>query len=370
MQFIDLSKQQQTIRLQIDSAIKGVLDHGCYIMGPEISELEEQLSNFVGIKNCISCSSGTDAILMSLMALGVGPGHAVFVPSFTFIATAEVISLLGATPIFVDIDPESFNLCSQSLEKKIEDSLEAGNSPKVVIAVDMFGLCSDYGKISTICDYHELDLIEDAAQSFGASIGPKKAGSFGGIATTSFFPAKPLGCYGDGGAIFTDNDELAGVLRSIRVHGKGEHKYDNVRVGINGRLDTLQAAILLEKLKIFPQEVVRRNDIGKEYQEKLSGFQIQKIPPGFQSVFAQFSILAESTEHREDCLTVLRKNGIPAAIYYPKPLHLQKVYFGQVAPRQVLSVTEDICSRIFSIPMHPYLTDTEINRICSVLGAV
>lgn len=373
MQFIDLKAQQDRIRPQIDEAIKRVLDHGKYIMGPEVFELEERLADYVGVKHCISCANGTDALLISLMAQGVGPGDAVFTTPFTFVATGEVISLLGATPVFVDIDPRTFNIDPQKLEETIINFDQRSTindqplTPKGIIPVDLFGLPADYDAINTIARNHDLFVLEDAAQGFGGAYKGRKAGSLADVATTSFFPAKPLGCYGDGGAIFTDDDELAEKLCSIRVHGKGNDKYDNVRIGVNGRLDTLQAAIVLEKLDIFPDEIQARQRVANTYTQLLRNVvsvTTPVIPDGYVSAWAQYSIL---TSERRGLQQELIKGGIPSAVYYPKPLHLQTAYVSAGHVVGNFPVSENIAGQILSLPMHPYLNDLELARICSAI---
>lgn len=375
MDFIDLKTQQNRIKEQLDANIQKVLAHGNYIMGPEVKELETKLAAYVGAKHAIGCASGTDALLMALMALNVGPGDAVFTTPFTFIATAEVISLLGATPVFVDIDPKTYNIDPQKLEQAIL-SVKSGDSrlhPRAVIPVDLFGLPADYDAIDAIAKKHNLFVIEDAAQSFGAEYKGKKACAFGHIACTSFFPAKPLGCYGDGGMCFTDDDALAKVLDSIRVHGKGSHKYDNARIGINGRLDTLQAAILLAKFEIFPEEVESRNQAAARYTEGIGKSAatviIPNIPEGYKSVWAQYSLLAESEAQRAALMDRLKAAGIPTAIYYPKPLHLQTAFAGLGYKPGAFPVSEDAANRIFSLPMHPYLTEQDQTKIVKAIGS-
>ncbi|MFZ3115598.1 MAG: DegT/DnrJ/EryC1/StrS family aminotransferase [Syntrophales bacterium] len=389
MEFCDLAAQQQRIKEQIDRNIQKVLAHGHYIMGPEIKELEQKLASYVGVKHAISCASGTDALLMALMAYGVGPGDAIFTTPFTFIATAEVISLLGATPVFVDIDPLTFNIDPAKLALAVQavkasdtscyplpsynSKLKTQNSkltPKAVIPVDLFGLPADYDAINAIARDHGLFVIEDAAQSFGAEYKGKKACSLANIACTSFFPAKPLGCYGDGGMCFTDDDELAVVLDSIRVHGKGSHKYDNTRIGINGRLDTLQAAVLLAKFEIFREEVQLRQNVAKHYTELLDDVSVRQpqIPPNNLSAWAQYSVLAKDEAHRAVLLKSLQEAKIPSAIYYPKPLHMQTAFaFLGYAPG-VFPDSEGAASRIFSLPMHPYLTHPDQAKIAEVIN--
>ncbi|MFQ5631018.1 MAG: DegT/DnrJ/EryC1/StrS family aminotransferase, partial [bacterium] len=315
--FVDLEAQFKGLEEEIHAGINRVLNHGKYIMGPEVQELESELAAFAEVKHVITCSSGTDALLMPLMALGIGPGDAVFTTPFTFIASAEVIALLGATPVFVDIDKRTFNIGPEMLDAAIMSVKEAGHlQAKAIMAVDLFGLPAPYDAIMPIAEKHDLYVIEDAAQSFGAEYQGKKAGGLAHIAGTSFFPAKPLGCYGDGGAILTNDDRFVEELKSIRIHGKGSDKYDNVRIGLNARLDTLQAAILLPKLKAFPYELKRRQHIAMRYTEGL-GHHVTTplVPKGIASAWAQYSILSD---HRDDIQTALKKRGIPSAIYYPK----------------------------------------------------
>ena len=370
MDFINLKEQYSRINLEINSSIKAVLNHGNYIMGPEVGTLENQLAEYVGVKYCISCSSGTDALLMSLLSLDIKPGDAIITTTFTFIATAEVIALIGATPIFVDIDSKTFNINPDLIKKKIQEvNAKTNLNIKAIIPVNIFGLPSDYNKISSICDEYNIKIIEDAAQSFGSTYYGNKSCSLSNLSCTSFFPAKPLGCYGDGGAVFTNNDDLYEKLCSIRVHGKGKHKYDNINIGINGRLDTIQAAILIEKLKIFDNEIDRRQLIAKKYQNYLKEhFVLQNIPQGYTSSWAQFSILVESKAARNQIMEKLDKDNIPTAIYYSKPLHMQLAFKDlQLNIINDLKVSEEISNRIFSIPMHPYLSENEINKICNAL---
>jgi len=385
MQFIDLAAQQHKIRPQIDASIQKVLDHGKYIMGPEVFELEERLADYVGVKNCVSCASGTDALLMVLMAYGVGPGDAIFTTPFTFVATGEVISLLGATPIFVDIDPKTFNIDPEKFAETVanfnQKSLLSDQPliPRGVIPVDLFGLPADYAAINAIARKHDLFVLEDAAQGFGGVYNGRRAGSLADVATTSFFPAKPLGCYGDGGAIFTDNAGIAEKLRSIRVHGKGSDKYDNIRVGLNGRLDTLQAAILLSKLDIFPEEIEARQYVADTYTKQLSSFNHERstmndqpvvapyIPAGYQSAWAQYSILSDQ---RDELQSRLKDRGIPTAIYYPTPLHLQTAYSSLGYAIGDFPVSESVASHILSFPMGPYLSHEDTIEICNAVIAI
>jgi len=369
MHFIDLKHQYQTIQPRIDQAIQKVINHSQYILGPEVFKLEAELASYSGTKYCVSCSSGTDALLMSLMAKKIGPGDAVFTTPFTFISTAEVIQLLGATPVFVDIRDDTFNIDTPKLEIAIHKcQSNAELIPKAIIPVDIFGLPADYKMIEKIGNKFDLCIIEDAAQSFGGKIKNRKAGSLGDIGTTSFFPAKPLGCYGDGGAIFTNDQEISEILISIRNHGQGKSKYNNIRIGINGRLDTIQAAILLEKMKIFPEELHLRNAIAKKYTNNLNEyFTCQHVPDGYESAWAQFSILALNSKERSIFMKKLKDSGIPTAIYYPKPLHLQEAFCNLDYGLGDFPVSESISQRIFSLPMHPYLTDDNINKICEIL---
>ena len=390
MQFVDLATQQKRIREKLEKNIHVVLDHGKYIMGPEVKTLENRLTEYAGVKHAVGCASGTDALLMALMALGVGPGDAVFTSPFTFIATAEVISLLGATPVFVDIDLETFNIDPVRLKdavravanddpsiqplpnmKSDEVSQPMNLNPRGIIAVDIFGLPAAYDLIEPIAREQNLFVIEDAAQSFGAELNGKRSCSFGNIACTSFFPAKPLGCYGDGGMCFTDDDELTEILESLRIHGKGHHKYDNIRIGVNGRLDTLQAGILLAKFDIFPEEIEMRQQVAHRYTKMLnsnSDIQVPDVPQGYKSAWAQYSLLANDEEQRTDIQNRLKEAGIPTAIYYPKPLHLQSAFSSLGYREGDFPVSESCAQRIFSLPMHPYLSEKDQERIAQILG--
>jgi dTDP-4-amino-4,6-dideoxygalactose transaminase len=395
VKFIDLEAQQGRIKSLIDDRVQGVLSHGQYINGPEVKDLENRLAAYVGAKHTIGCASGTDALLMALMAYEVGPGDAIFTTPFTFIATAEVISLLGATPVFVDIDPETFNIDPQLLESAVRavqcndpsihplpdlDSGKGPNSsgiklrPRGVIPVDLFGLPADYDRINTIAEKSGLFVVEDAAQSFGAEYNGRRSCSLADIACSSFFPAKPLGCYGDGGMCFTDDDGLAEMLRSIRVHGMGGDKYDNVRIGLNGRLDTLQAAILLAKFQIFPEEIQLRRRAATRYGYMLdeeadthSVLALQGLPPGSFSAWAQYSILARNEQSRAAIRSALKQAGVPTAIYYPRPLHLQQAFESLGYREGDFPVSESHARRIFSIPMHPYLKEEDQQKIAEVI---
>lgn len=369
MKFIDLAAQQKRIRERIDSGIRKVLDHGQYIMGPEVAEAEKRLASFAGAGHALTCSSGTDALLMALMAFDVEPGDAIFTTPFTFIATAEVVALLGATPVFVDVDPGTFNMDPSKLPAAIERAEKERLTPRGIIPVDLFGLPADHEAIAGIAREHGLFVLDDAAQGFGGSIDGKRLGSFGHVTATSFFPAKPLGVYGDGGALFTDDDELLAKMRSIRIHGMGPDKYDNVRIGINGRLDTLQAAVLLAKLDVFEEEIALRQRVADAYSKRLGGaeLRLQSIPRGSQSAWAQYSIV---TSKREAVLSALRDAQIPTMIYYPIPLHMQKAFEYLGYSRGDFPVSEQLAKEIFSVPMHPYLPEEDVEAIAkTVLSA-
>lgn len=367
MQFIDLKSQYESLKDKIDARIQGVLDKGAYIMGPEVAEFESKLSEFVGVKHAISCANGTDALQLALMALGVKAGDAVFCPTFTFFATAEAIAFVGATPIFVDSDDRTFNISIVDLESKISEVQSKGIlNPKAIIAVDLFGLPADYEKLEPLSKKHGLLLIEDAAQGLGGEILGRKAGSFGDIATTSFFPAKPLGCYGDGGALFTNDDNIAALLRSLQVHGKGNDKYDNVRIGMNSRLDTLQAAILLEKLSVFPEELKQRNQIAAIYSDSLNvRYRKPLVPDGYMSSWAQYTLQHES---RDSCMAKLKSEGIPSAIYYGKCMHMQGAFSNLGYMKGDFPIAEKLSSEVFSLPMSPYLSDADGNFVIQTLN--
>src|SRR5262245_12260223 len=361
--FIDLEQQRLHLGDSIDRAIRRVLEHGHYIMGPEVRQLEHDLARFCGARHALACSNATDALGLILMALGVKPGDAVFCPSFTFAASAEVIVWFGATPVFVDVDPDSFNMDAGSLEAAIRTAKAQNLKPVGVMSVDLFGQPADYDRIEPVCAAHRLWLLSDAAQSFGASYKDRKVGTIGIATGTSFYPAKPLGCYGDGGAIFTDDDDLANVLTSLRVHGQGKDKYDNVRVGLNGRLDTLQAAILLEKLRIFPEEIERRNRVADRYNAGLAGVaRVPRLIERTTSVWAQYTI-AVPAARRNRLAAGLKERGIPTAIYYPLPVHRQTAYRAFPVAGNGLPVSERIADEVISLPMHPYLDENEQDRI-------
>jgi|688.fasta_scaffold11403_7 dTDP-4-amino-4,6-dideoxygalactose transaminase len=363
IQFIDLKAQQLCIRPQIDAAIKRVLDHGAYIMGPEVYELEKQLAEFCGVKHAISCANGTDALGLGLMAKNVGPGDAIFVPSFTYAATAEVVAWMGATPVFIDSLNDTYNMDTACLEIGIQKVKKAGLNPVGIISVDLFGQPADYDAIQMVADEHNLWVMADGAQSFGASYKGRKVGNIGNMATTSFFPAKPLGCYGDGGAIFTNDDELASIMKSLRVHGQGTDKYDNVRIGMNGRLDTIQAAILIEKLKIFPDELIARQQTADVYNSKLKDVvQIPHVMDEATSAWAQYTVCLPNSINREKLMIDLKEAGIPTMIYYVKPLHLQTAY-KHYPTAGALSVCESLANKVLSLPMSGYVDNDDVKYI-------
>lgn len=356
MPFIDLGAQQARIRAKLDTAIAKVLDEGSYIMGPEVKLFEEQLSAFCGAKHSLACANGTDALSLALMALGIKAGDAVLVPSFTFAATAEVVPFINATPVFVDVRPDTFNMDVESLKRGIAEAKRLGLTPKAVIPVDLFGLAADFDAIEPIARENGLAIIDDAAQGFGAAYHGRTVGAIGDITTTSFFPAKPLGCYGDGGAIFTNDYRLAALIDSYRIHGKGSHKYDNERIGMNSRLDTLQAAVLIEKLAIFPDEIEERQKVAQRYSAGLADrYGVPFIPDGLVSTWAQYTIKTKSEAERAQVQEKAKQAGIPTAIYYPIPLHAQTAFREFPRDPQGLPVSDDLAKRVISLPMHPYL---------------
>lgn len=370
MQFRDLKAQYQTLKPQIDQTIQTVLNEGQFIMGRQVRELEESLAEYVGVKHCISCANGTDALLMVLMAWNIKAGDAVFVPDFTFFATAEVVALVGATPIFVDVNKDTFNIDPVKLEVAIQQTIqESRYHPRAIIPVDLFGLPANYPAIEKIAEKYNLLILEDGAQGFGGRIGERKACSFGHAATTSFFPAKPLGCYGDGGAIFTNDDDLAHKLQSIRMHGKGTTRYDNIRIGLNSRLDTIQAAILQVKLQAFiDYELDKVNQIANAYTESLKDIvKTPFIPDGYYSSWAQYTILLENEKQRDSLQQKLKKQGIPTIIYYPKPMHKQIAFEDIAINTNNLIITEDLCDRVLSLPMHPYLDEKLVAGMCEAI---
>lgn len=369
MEFRDLKTQYTQHKKEIDQAIQTVLDGTDFIMGSAVKSLEQKLAEYVGVKHCITCANGTDALQLALMVWNIGSGDAVFVPDFTFFSTAEVVSLCGATPIFVDIDPETFNIDAASLENAIIKVQEEGKlNIRAIIAVDLFGQPADFTEIRKIAEKYQLYLLEDGAQGFGGKIGDDMACSFGDIATTSFFPAKPLGCYGDGGALFTDNDTYADILRSLRVHGKGADKYDNIRIGMNSRLDTLQAAVLEQKLQFFEDEIERCQMVAQHYNKMLND--IVKTPVVLQQMrsgWAQYTICLKSYEERNFLQHELAAEGIPTAVYYKCPLHLQKAFEKQLYKVVSCENTEQISETCLSLPMHAYLSLEDMDRICNAI---
>ncbi len=373
MQFRDLKKQYQVLKEDMDKAILDIVAGGTFIMGKAVTELEQQLSEYVGVRHCLTCANGTDALTLALKAWGIGPGDAVFVPDFTFFSSAEVVPLEGATPIFVDVCEETFNLDASDLERAVREVLNEGRlRPRAVVAVDLFGLPADFPAIRAVADKYGLLILEDGAQGFGGSIDGKRACSFGDIATTSFFPAKPLGCYGDGGAVFTDNDEWAALIESYRVHGKGTFKYDNVRIGLNSRLDTLQAAVLQVKLKAFMDyELDAVNAAAEQYTSLLCHPERSEayvatpvIPAGFRSSWAQYTLRLAGPEQRDALQAALKASGIPSMVYYPKPMHLQTAF---APPASRCPVATSLCGRVLSLPMHPYITKEDIETVCSAV---
>lgn len=356
--FIDLKSQYEALEPQIQARINAVLKHGQYIMGPEVTELEEKLAAYVGVKHCIAASSGTDTLLIAMMALGIKAGDEIITTPFTFIATGEMIALLGATPVFVDIDPKTYNIDPKKIEAAITPKTKA------IMPVSLYGQCADFDAINAIAEKHGLPVIEDAAQSFGASYKGKKSCALSTIGSTSFFPSKPLGCYGDGGALFTDDDNLAKLMREIRLHGQDRH-YHHARIGINGRMDTMQAAVLLAKLDIFPAEVVARQRIAGRYSSLLASKTVPPFVESYnQSVYAQYTLLVSD---RVVVQQKLKDNGIPTAVHYPIPLNLQPVFEYLNQPEGSFPVAEDIAKRVISLPMSPYLSDDDQDRIAAAI---
>lgn len=371
MQFRDLQKQYQSLKPQMDEAIARVLSSGSFIQGSPVKELESQLSDYVGVSHCVTCANGTDALRLALMAWNVGPGDAVFVPDFTFFASAEVVAAQGATPVFVDVDPATFNIDPLDLERKVQQTIMEGSlKAKAIIAVDLFGLPAYYMPIREIADIYGLLVLEDAAQGFGGAIGDARACSFGDIAATSFFPAKPLGCYGDGGAVFTRNPEWADLIRSYCVHGKGLEKYDNVRIGTNSRLDTLQAAILQVKMSAFPSELQAVNAVATRYTEQLSSVvECPKVPESFLSSWAQYTIRLQSQSQRDALQAALRESGIPSMVYYPRPMHLQAAFAHMQLSDDCCPNSAQLSHQVLSLPMHPYLTTEEVDLVAAKVKA-
>lgn len=362
--FIDLKSQYQLIKPQIQAGIDTVLEHGQYIMGPEVYELESTLAEFVGVKHCIAVSSGTDSLLIAMMALGIKTGDEVITTPFTFIATGEMIALIGAKPVFVDIDPQTYNIDPNKIEAAITDKTKA------IIPVSLYGQCADMDAINDIANKYQLPVIEDAAQSFGATYKGKKSCALSTIGSTSFFPSKPLGCYGDGGALFTDDDDLATLMKQIRVHGQNG-RYNHPVIGLNGRLDTIQAAVLKEKVKIFPDEIEARQRIANEYSEALKDkFIVPYIEASNTSVFAQYTLLLSDGQDRDQVQMKLKEQGIPTAVHYPVPLNLQPVFKYLEQPESTFPIAENIAKRVISLPMSPYLAESDIAKVVSALGQI
>ena len=373
MEFRDLKRQYQVLKPQMDAAMLEVAENCNFISGKQLTELEQQLAEYVGVKHCVTCGNGTDALTLVMMAWDIKAGDAVFVPTFTFFASAEVVAFEGATPVFVDVDERTFNVDPVKLEEAIEQVKKEGKlNPRAVIAVDLFGQPADYTKIEEICKKHGLLLLEDGAQGFGGKIGDRTACSFGDAAATSFFPAKPLGCYGDGGAVFTNDDEMADYMRSIRVHGKSPaDKYDNLRIGLNSRLDTIQAAVLKVKLQAFKDhELESVNRAAKLYDEYLGNVvKTPVVPEGFYSSWAQYTLILDSKEQRTHLQKELKEQGIPTMVYYPKPMHLQGAFADLGYKKGDFPVAESLCERVLSLPMHPYLNEEDIRFVANAVKA-
>ncbi|HJP21762.1 MAG TPA: DegT/DnrJ/EryC1/StrS family aminotransferase [Alphaproteobacteria bacterium] len=363
---VDLKAQYRRIKKDVHARIDAVLEHGRFILGPEVQELENELASFAGCAEALGVSSGTDALLLALMAESIGPGDAVFLPAFTFTASAEVILMVGATPVFVDVDEGTFNIATDDLEKKIGETKSATElTPRAIIAVDLFGLPADYRALAEVAQREGLYVLADAAQSFGGSLDGTKVGMLAPVTATSFFPAKPLGCYGDGGALLTDDPQRAEQFRSLRAHGKGNQKYDIVRIGLNARLDTLQAAIVLAKLQVFAEEITAREALAARYDAWLGkDLAIPARPVGAKSAWAQYTI---KLERRDEVAAAMRQQGIPSAIYYPLPMHLQPAYAGYGKGPGSLPVSEKLSLQVLSLPMHPYLDEATAKRICEVV---
>lgn len=369
MQFRDLQRQYQALKTEIDTAVLQVMNDCNFISGAPVKQLETSLSEYVGVKHCITCANGTDALMLAIMALGIGKGDAVFVPDFTFFSTAEAPAILGATPVFVDVCADTYNMDAESLQAAVERIIKEGKlKPAAVIAVDLFGLPADYSALYPVIEKYDLKLIEDGAQGFGGRIGNKRVCSFGNVSTTSFFPAKPLGCYGDGGAIFTDDDDMADMMRSLCVHGKGSDKYDNLRLGMNSRLDTIQAAVLRVKLDALAcYELGDVNKVAQWYTERLSdSMNTPVVPPSFYSSWAQYTIRLPSRQQRNDIQAVLRATGIPTMIYYARAMHQQGA-FADIPYNGECPVTEKLCETVLQLPIHPYLSELDVDTICCAI---
>ena len=366
MQFRDLKAQYQALKAEIDEAVNQVITDSNFISGRQVAELEQSLADYVGVKHCITCANGTDALTLALMAWGIKAGDAVFVPDFTFFSSGEVVSFEGALPVFVDVDKDTFNMSPESLEQAIQRTLSERKAvPRAIVAVDLFGQPADYDRLRAIADRYGLKILEDGAQGFGGELHGKKACSFGDISTTSFFPAKPLGCYGDGGAVFTDDDAAADYLRSARIHGKGECKYDNVRIGMNSRLDTIQAAVLQVKLKAFEQyELENVNAAAQEYTKLLKDVvKTPVVPEGYYSSWAQYTVQLADREAREGLQAYLKEKGIPSMLYYPKPMHRQKAFENVDSEEKHFANTTELCDRVLALPIHPYMSRDDIGQV-------
>ena len=370
MQFRDLKKQYEVLKPQIDAAVLETAASSQYIGGAPVNSLEQRLAEYVGVKHCITCGNGTDALLLALMAWGIGPGDAVFVPDFTFFASGEVASVLGAVPVFYDVSPETFNADPISLEKAIIAVKKEGRlTPRAVIDVDLFGLPADHNLIAAVAEFYGLFFLEDAAQGFGGTLSGRRNGSFGDAAATSFFPAKPVGCYGDGGAVFTNSDDTAALIRSLCVHGKGSSKYDNIRIGMNSRLDTIQASILHVKLDAFEQyELEDVNNAASMYDRALAGLDVilPTVPDGWGSSWAQYTIRLRNEEERDRVQASLKEQGVPSMVYYPKPMHRQLAFANCPQPVSC-PVTEELCKTVLSLPMHPYLDRDTVDEVAKAL---
>jgi dTDP-4-amino-4,6-dideoxygalactose transaminase len=365
--FIDVAAQRQRLGDRIDAAVARVLGHCQFILGPEVRELEAALAAFCGARHAVTCASGTDALLMVLMAKGLGPGDAVICPSFTFCATAEVVARVGATPVFADIDAATFNIAAESAARAVAAARQAGLNPRLIVPVDLFGLPADFAAINALAAAEKLFVLDDAAQAFGAVVGNRRLGTLGHATAASFFPAKPLGCYGDGGAVFTDDDDMRDILLSLRTHGEGADRYDNVRIGLTARLDTIQAAVLIEKLKIFPDEIAERDRIARRYSQHLADVvQVPTVSNGTTSVWAQYTIRVKAGG-RAAFASALKAQGIPTAIYYPKPLHRQEAYRHFPADPSGLPVSDLVAEEVISLPMHSYLDGTTQDRIIAAV---
>lgn len=366
--FVDLKSQYARLKADIDAQIHRVLEHGQYINGPEVAAFERRLADHVGAKHCVGVASGTDALLIALMARDVGRGDAVFLPGFTYTATAEVVLLLGATPVFVDVDEATFNIDAADLDRRIAATAREGAlQPRVVVAVDLFGLPADYPALEPVAARHGVEILADAAQSMGGTLRGRRVGALAPMTATSFFPAKPLGCYGDGGALFTDDEETADTLRSIRAHGQGKSKYDVARVGVNGRLDTLQAALLMPKLAVLDDEIAARERLSRHYDRRLGNHvRTPSRPEGFAYAWAQYTI---QLDNRDRVQAALQAQGIPTMVYYPRPMHLQPAYAAVGGGEGTLPVSESLCGRVLSLPMHPYMDEATADRICDAVIA-